>query len=139
VNVLTFDDIQTGSVVEYQYLWRREADAGEVEGRKRRPVAVAFRVPGIETDTLYLMPITTRQPDRDASAVEIPQIEKKRAGLDPELRQWIILHEFNVDVIPGSYVLEPNSRIGSFGKIFFQSVLKVWKLNVSRTRLTKRR
>lgn len=85
------------------------------------------------------MPITTKQPQAENLAIEIPQIEKKRAGLDQDLRQWIILQEFNADTIPGSYVLEPNSKIGNFGKAFFQSVLAIWKLNFARTSLTKRR
>jgi hypothetical protein len=137
--IVPFDYIQTGSVIEYQYLWKREAASGEAEGRKRRPVAVAFRVSGGTNDIVYLMPITTKQPDSAVLAVEIPQIEKRRAGLDPVLRQWIILEEFNADIIPGSYVLEPDAKIGTFGKKFFRSVMAIWKLNYARTSITKRR
>jgi hypothetical protein len=136
---MPFDEIQTGSVVEYQYLWRREAAAGEVEGRKLRPVAVAFRIRGIGEDIVYLLPITTKLPRSDIVACEVPQIEKRRAGLDPELRQWIILDELNADIIPGSYVLEPDAKIGDFSKAFFQSVMAIWKQNFARTSITKRR
>jgi hypothetical protein len=139
VKQVPFEDIQTGSVVEYQYLWRREAAGGEVEGRKRRPVAVAFRVPSGDAEIVYLMPITTKQPEPGVIAAEIPQIEKRRAGLNADLRQWIILEEFNADIIPGSYVLEPDAKIGDFGKKFFQSIMAIWKLNYARTRITKRR
>ncbi len=85
------------------------------------------------------MPITTKTPDSNTISLEVPLIEKKRSGLDPDLRQWIILQELNVDIIPGSYILEPDSVMGSFSRAFFQSVLGLWKLNFSKTALTKRR
>ena len=135
---MAFDEIQTGCVIGYQYLWKREALSGQLEGSKRRPVAVAFRVPGKQADTLYLLPITTKQPDPSTLSIEVPQIEKRRAGLDPDIRQWIIVQEFNVDLIPGSFVLEPHAKIGEFSKAFFRSVLLFWKQNYSRSQITKR-
>jgi hypothetical protein len=116
---MAFDDIQTGCVIEYQYLWRREALSGQIEGSKRRPSAVAFRMAGKQSDIIYLMPITTKAPDTNTLAIEVPQIEKKRAGLDLDYRQWIILSEMNADIIPGSFVLEPHAKIGMFSKAFF--------------------
>ncbi len=136
---MAFDDVQTGSVIEYQYLWRREALSGQIEGSKRRPTAVAFRLAGMASDIIYLMPITTKEPDANAIAIEVPQIEKKRAGLDLDLRQWIILSEMNADLIPGSFVLEPNAKIGMFGKAFFQTVMRQWKENQAALTITKRR
>lgn len=136
---MTFEDIKTGSVIAYEYLWRREALAGQTEGVKRRPCAVAVRVPGKGFDLIYLMPVTTKSPGRETIAIEVPQIEKRRAGLDTQLRQWIVLQEVNVDIIPGSFILEPDSVMGSFSRAFFKSVLRLWKLNFSRTELTKRR
>jgi hypothetical protein len=96
---MPFDEIQTGCVIEYLYLWRREALSGQLEGLKRRPTAVAFRMTGKQSDIIYLMPITTKAPDANAAAVEVPQIEKKRAGLDLDYRQWIILSEMSADLI----------------------------------------
>ena len=136
---MALEDIKTGSVIACEYLWRREALAGQVEGIKRRHCAVAVRVPGQLHDMIYLMPLTTKMPDTDTLSVEVPQIEKKRSGLDPDIRQWVVLQELNVDIIPGSFVLEPDAVLGSFSKAFFQSVLRVWKQNFSRTALTKRR
>ena len=37
---MSFDRIQTASVIRFPYFGAREADAGETEGRKDRPVAV---------------------------------------------------------------------------------------------------
>jgi hypothetical protein len=135
---MAFDEVQSGCVIEYQYLWRREALSGQIEGLKRRPSAVAFRMAGKQSDIIYLMPITTKEPDTHTLAIEVPQIEKKRAGLDLDYRQWIILAEMNADIIPGSFVLEPNAKIGMFSKAFFQSVLRQWKENQAKTAITKR-
>ncbi len=41
---MSFEEIQTASVVRYPYLWVREAGHGETEGRKNRPVAVGIRL-----------------------------------------------------------------------------------------------
>ncbi len=136
---MTFGDIRTGTVVSYQYLWRREALAGRTEGAKPRPCAVAIRVHGKQHDLIYLMPLTTKEPDSKTIAIEVPQIEKRRAGLDAGLRHWLILQELNVDILPGSYVLEPDALMGSFSKAWFGEVLSAWKKNFGRSALTKRR
>lgn len=71
---MSYDDIQTACVIRYPYLWVREAQRGETEGRKERPVAVGVRVSRPDGDLLPRF------------ACEIPPIEKRRAGLDPDLR-----------------------------------------------------
>ena len=40
---MSWDEIRSGSVIRYQFLWSREANAGETEGRKRRETVVAAR------------------------------------------------------------------------------------------------
>jgi hypothetical protein len=37
------DELRTGCVIRFPYLWVREAERGETEGRKARPVAVGVR------------------------------------------------------------------------------------------------
>jgi len=58
---------------------------------------------------VLFFPITTKQPERDRFAFEIPAIEKRRAGLDADRHLWIIMDKFNSDVI-GPLVL---SRTGA--------------------------
>ena len=36
-------------------------------------------------------------------AAEIPDTEKRRAGLDGDIRLWIVLDEYNQDVIGRSF------------------------------------
>ena len=57
---MSFDEIQTASIVRYPYLWDREAGYGETEGRKSRPVAVGIRLKRPDGDLLLLFPITTK-------------------------------------------------------------------------------
>jgi hypothetical protein len=51
--------------------------------------------------------------------VKIPEMEKRRGGLDPTLRLWIILDEYNQDIIGQSFYLEPGPPLGRFSKAFF--------------------
>ena len=90
---------QTAAVIRYPYLWHREAGKGETEGRKERPVAVGVRIARADGDLVLFFPITTKQPERDRFAFEIPAIEKRRAGLDADRHLWIIMDKFNSDVI----------------------------------------
>lgn len=119
-----YDVIQTACVVRYPYLWAREAGKGETEGRKHRPVAVGVRMPRLDGDMVLFFPITTKQPGRERFYAEIPDTEKRRAGLDADLRLWIILDEFNSDVVGHSFYLEPEPPVGRFSKAFFLPLLR---------------
>lgn len=123
---MSFEELVTGAVIRYPYLWSHEADRGETEGRKSgRPTAVGFRVMRSNgEDLLFLFPITTKEPDANRFASEIPQIEKRRAGLDPDARQWIILDEFNEDRIGRSFFLEPLPPLGWLSRAFLIPLLR---------------
>lgn len=112
--------IKTGAVIEYPYLWAREAESEETEGRKLRPVAVGLR---LSDDRVLLFPITSKGPMPETNAMEIPLEEKRRAGLDQDLRLWVILDECNLDVVGQSYYLTPDPPLGDFSKRFFSQVL----------------
>ena len=123
---MSYDDIQTASVIRYPYLWAREAHKGETEGRKERPVAVGVRLPRPDGDLVIFFPISTKQPEPARVSAEIPAIEKRRAGLDTDLRLWIILDEFNTDRVGRSFYLEPDPPIGRFSKAFFLPLLRAF-------------
>lgn len=123
---MSYDDIQTASVIRYPYLWAREAHRGETEGRKNRPSAVGVRLSRPDGDLLLLFPITTKEPEPSRFASEIPLIEKRRAGLDPDLRLWIILDEYNTDIVGQSFYLEPDPPIGRFSKAFFLPLVRAF-------------
>ena len=121
---MSYDQIQTACVIRYPYLWAREARRGETEGRKERPVAVGVRMPRPDGDLVLFFPITTQQPEASRFAVEIPAMEKRRAGLDTDLRLWIVFDEFNTDIVGRSFYLEPEPPIGRFSKAFFLPLLR---------------
>ncbi|MBI1868424.1 MAG: hypothetical protein HYS06_09060 [Methylocystis sp.] len=122
---MSYDDLTTGAVIRYPFLWAREADAGETEGRKERPAAVGFRIPRPDTgDILLLFPITTKEPAPSRFFAEIPLTEKRRAGLDTVSRLWLILDEFNEDAIGGSFYLEPDPPLGRFSRAFFLPLMR---------------
>lgn len=121
---MSYDQIQTASVIRYPYLCAREARRGETEGRKERPVAVGVRMPRPDGDLVLFFPITTQQPEASRFEVEIPAMEKRRAGLDTDLRLWIVFDEFNTDIIGRSFYLEPEPPIGRFSKAFFLPLLR---------------
>ena len=80
---MTFERFVTGSVFTYPYLWGHQSDQGETEGRKTRPVVVGFRLRQKRgVDRIIILPITSQMPSPDRLASEIPEIEKRRAGLE---------------------------------------------------------
>ena len=94
---------QGGLVISYSYLWRRESEAGQIEGSKNRPCAIvlAVRRDGPEGATIAtIAPITHTAPRDPGVAMEIPPKVKQHLGLDSE-RSWIVLDEFNEFAWPG--------------------------------------
>lgn len=119
-----YDQIVTACVIRYPYLWAQQAGSGETEGRKPRPVAVGVRLARPDGDLVLLFPITTKEPGRERFSAEIPATEKRRAGLDGDLRLWIVLDEYNSDIIGRSFYIEPEPPIGRFSKAFFLPLLR---------------
>lgn len=122
---MSFDRFRSGGVLRYPFLWAREFDRGETEGRKPRPTAVGFRLARPHAkDVLILFPITGQQPALGRFAVEVPETEKMRAGLQRDKRLWIILDEYNEDVVGDSFYLEPDALLGEFSRAFFVPVMR---------------
>lgn len=107
-----------GDIWRYPYLWAWQAERGETEGRKPRPVTLVAVIPVRTGETrLYLLPITGTEPV-DVEAIEIPQTEIRRAGLDGFKRLWIIVDEYNRDILEASFYFDPAGKIGSFSRAF---------------------
>ena len=132
---MSFNGIVSAAVIRFPYLWANEAQRGETEGRKSRQVAIGVRMAKPEgDDVLLLFPITSKAPERGRFAVEIPETEKRRAGLDGDMRLWIILNEYNLDIVGRSFYLEPEPPLGRFSKAFFLPVMREFIARRSRTR-----
>jgi hypothetical protein len=101
--------IRTGDVLpRYPYLWRWQQARGEEGGRKGRPVCVAIAMKDEAGLThLALLAITGTEPTIDQRAVELPALEIRRLGLDARKPAWIIVSEYNYDILERSFSLEP--------------------------------
>jgi hypothetical protein len=87
---MAFPEPQGGLVISYSYLWRRESEAGQIEGVKNRPctIVLAIRREGPEAAAIVTVAPITHSAPRDASvAMEIPPKVKRHLGLDSE-RSW---------------------------------------------------
>lgn len=71
---------------------------------------------------VVLLAVTTQQPAPGAHVLEVPETEKRRAGLDAGRRMWVILDEHNRDVVETSFYLEPTARMGRLGAAFLKQV-----------------
>lgn len=109
-----------GDAWRYPFLWSREARAGETEGRKERPVAVAVLIRNADGAAEVLMVPITSVPQTSPFAIVVPEIEKRRAGLDAHLPLWVVTDEANVDLPGASYYLEPGNRLGGFSLSFLK-------------------
>ncbi len=117
---------RAGTVLRYRYLWKRETEAGMLDGQKDRPAAIIVaRSSGGET---IVVPITHAEPTDPATVIEVPVEERKRIGLDEE-RSWVIVSEINAFVWPGRDLRpvpgrEPETFVyGRLSKAFFTRVL----------------
>ncbi len=129
-------DVKQGDVWSYEYLWKHEYDVGIEHGRKPRPAALVATVTGQDGRTnLFILAITSKRPTTDRFAVEVPEIERARAGLDRDMPLWVILDEYNHEFLETTYHFDPGGKIGSFSAAFsnkalaaFIDVAKVGKL-----------
>ncbi|MBN15427.1 hypothetical protein V6617_18260 (plasmid) [Pelagibacterium nitratireducens] len=114
-----------GDVWRYPFLWSREAAGGETEGRKDRPVVLALLVRNRNDELVLLMVPITSVPQSSRYAIEVPEIEKRRAGLDAHMRLWIVADEANEDIPARSFYFESGNRIGKFSGPFTKQVQAV--------------
>jgi hypothetical protein len=139
------DPPSQGSIVAYPYLWRRQHEAGETEGRKMRPACLVLAVRDEARGLIHLalLAITSQPPTAGQAALQIPDTEKRRAGLADWKSAWITVGEYNYDILERSFYLDVNSPpFGSFSAKFlgkvatsFKSTLKTTIGRVDRTKI----
>jgi len=94
---MSLPEPRPGMVINYAYLWRREADRGQEEGRKYRPSAI---VVASKAGRVLVVPITHSPPPAGSTAIELPKQIKDQLKLDDE-RSWLITNEANIFTWPG--------------------------------------
>lgn len=125
-------DLPRGAVIRYPYLWRWQSEGGETEGRKERPVCLAISGPFRGGTALVLLPISGIPPISGQTCLEIPQLERRRAGLDENRPAWITVSEFNFDMAENSFYLDPAARpIGQLSEAFLKQVYRLLRVRLS--------
>ena len=111
--------LRQGDVLSYPYLWAWQADRGETEGRKDRPVCLALPLLKNRLPHLFLLAITGTRPSPEQAVLEIPEIEKRRAGLKDWKEGWVIIDECNYDIAETSLYFETTQGVlGRFSEAF---------------------
>ena len=121
------DPPQQASVIEYPYLWLRQDQAGETEGRKSRPVCLALSVRSGATQEhhLLLLAITSQAPRAGQTALPVPETERRRAGLTRYPEAWIVTSEYNYDIAERSFYYDPSGPIlGAFSQTFMAQIAR---------------
>ena len=93
---------EPGLVISYSYLWHREHEAGQEEGRKDRPSVVVLAMKHVTdgTTVVTVLPITHSPPVHPTIAVEVPAPVKRHLGLDAD-KSWVVVSEGNEFLWPG--------------------------------------
>src|SRR5580658_2696986 len=120
----------SGLIFRYGYLWIAEFRQGRTDPVKDRPACIVLRVAAaqdlglrlagaqsarLDPGDVVILPITTRAPTEDQVGVELSPEEKTLCRLDPGVRSWVIVSEFNADIWPNADLsLAPET-----GEIFY--------------------
>lgn len=115
-----------GDVFHYPYLWASDA-ARLLEHPKNRVTCLAVARSttdreGVQLHHLLLLGITDQlRPDQEG--LDVPAIEKRRAGLVVSRAAYVVVSEYNYDVLPLSWHDDPNSQsFGAFSRGFLDIV-----------------
>lgn len=104
---------EPGLVINYAYLWRREHEAGAVEGRKSRPCVIVLRVEtSFDGSFVTVIPITHAPPRDVQTAIEVPAAVGRHLGWD-DRPSWIMVDEANRFLWPGYDLVrrEPSNTV----------------------------
>jgi hypothetical protein len=124
----------SGSVLNYPYLWRWQAEKGETEGRKDRPVCLILAIAKSDLTHLVLLAISGTPPRSDQAALMVPALERRRAGLRDWKEAWVTVSEYNYDVAEVSYYLTPNTEtLGRFSASFLAKIAAAARPFISQT------
>ena len=110
---MSFPEPKPGLVVRYDYLWAREAERGQDQGKDRPTCLVAASDSAARPRYVVLLPITHTPPLGDTIGVEIPAKVRQAIGLDDE-PSWVIVSEHNIDEWPNGGLSPVPGKTGVF-------------------------
>lgn len=122
---MTYPAFEVGEVISFEYVWKREYDAGQRHGLKARPCAVVVAVADASGDRrIYVAPITHVELSESSAGVVIPKSIKRALGLD-DAPSWIIVNELNKTLLPSPEIRKTPQGKWSYGFLpepFFAAV-----------------
>jgi hypothetical protein len=124
--------LERGDIVRFFYLWKRQADAGEISGRKARPACIVIKAGGTP-EALYLFPITSQVPGDDRVSLAFTEIDCRRAGLS--FPCWIVLDEYNRVELDKAYDFESMKPVGRISPAFLKKIALTIKNTAQQGRL----
>ncbi|WP_413993377.1 hypothetical protein ACMDCR_15575 [Labrys okinawensis] len=131
-------DREPGDVFHYPYLWAHDHAKG-IDNPKDRTACLVFQTktnPGVTQ--LVILAISDQAPVDSEDAIEVPEIELRRGGLNFARRAFVHVSEYNLDTLPFSTSYDPNSRsFGRFSRSFTERVARLLANNI-RTRRARR-
>lgn len=117
------DEINSGDLVIYPFLWSWESRRGIVRADKMRPCVTLMR---FDTETpdpgVVLLAITTKPALDWHDRMAIPPEECARVGMDPTRGATIALNDMNVERIFGSHRLREKVPMRSFSAAFMNEL-----------------
>lgn len=96
-------EVRPGLVLAYSFLWRREFEAGRIEGVKVRPTVVVLAAKpetGTRPALVYAAAITHSRPGSENEGVEVLPAVKRRLALDADA-SFVVTSELNTFAWPG--------------------------------------
>ena len=106
-----------GLVIRYAYLWKREADAGQIEGERHRPCAIVVAVMQEEGECVVTVaPITRRRPKDLKGAIALSAATRRRLGLGNQ-PNWIMATEVNSFYWPGPDLRPTQKGLHAYGEL----------------------
>jgi len=113
----SYPDPIPGLVIRYAYLWKREAEAGQVEGRKRRPCAIVVCVEKQDGEQIVTVaPVTRARPKDPALAIELTAATRRRLGLGHQAN-WVMATEVNTFCWPGPDLRPTDAGEFAYGEL----------------------
>ena len=106
-----------GLVIRYAYLWKRDADRGQIEGQKHRPCVVVLCVEEVDGEKVVTVaPITHSPPANPDQAIALTPATRRRLQLDEE-KNWVMATEVNSFYWPGPDLMPTPSGEYAYGEL----------------------
>lgn len=135
------DAFVEGDIIRYAYRWVAERDEDRsVEGSKDHPCCLVLLVrDAAGRPTIFLAPISSKPPRADQKALNIPDTERRRAGLERHVDAWIYIDEVNADLLHESWYLTPQAPMGSFSRSYLSKIAAAIRANITSAKGVVRR